>query len=334
MADMITASDVQKYYGDKLALDGVSFSIAPGEVVGFLGLNGAGKTTMLKILCGLLLPTAGRVVVNGTDAVADPLALRRQIGFLPDRPPLYGEMSVRQMLRYAGQLNGVAGGRIDARVDEVLALADLGHVADDLVETLSHGYRQRVGIAQSIVHEPKLVVLDEPISGLDPAQIVAMRSLIRGLKEKHTVLLSSHILAEITHTADRILVLHGGKIVAQGHEADLVGGGKKKVEIVARGSLAAIQKGELLRAAGVTDADASDVAGADGTGLIRVRARFDSDDVRERLISTLVEHGFGIRTVVDLESDLEALFLKLTGGAKRPDGDGGDVAVTMAGGVA
>jgi ABC-2 type transport system ATP-binding protein len=316
MADMITASDVQKYYGDKAALDGVSFSIATGEVVGFLGLNGAGKTTMLKILCGLLLPTAGRVVVDGIDAVADPLALRRQIGFLPDRPPLYGEMTVREMLRYAGQLNGVAAGRINARVHEVLALADLLHVADDLVETLSHGYRQRVGIAQSIVHEPKLVILDEPISGLDPAQIVAMRSLIRGLKERHTVLLSSHILAEITHTADRILVLHGGKVVAQGHEADLIGGAKKRVEIMARGALATLQKGELLQAAGVADADASSVDGADGSGgLVRIRARFDNDDARERLIATLVAQGFGIRTVVDLESDLEALFLKLTGGA-------------------
>lgn len=312
---MIEARGVHKHYGDKTALDGVSFSISRGEVVGFLGLNGAGKTTMLKILCGLLLPTAGSVVVDGVDAVTDPLALRRRIGFLPDRPPLYGEMSVRQMLSYAGRLNGVAAGRIDVRVREVLALADLDHVADDLVETLSHGYRQRVGIAQSIVHEPKLVVLDEPISGLDPAQIVAMRGLIRGLKEKHTVLLSSHILGEISHTADRILVLHGGRIVAQGTEAELVGGGgKKKVEIVARGRAADVEKGELLRATGLAQATAVDLEGSQ-QGLVRLRASFDDDAARERLIKTLVEQGFGVRTVVDLESDLEALFLTLTGDA-------------------
>ncbi len=305
---MIEAEGVFKHYGNKAALDGVSFSIATSEVVGFLGLNGAGKTTMLKILCGLLLPTAGRVVVNGIDAVADPLALRRQIGFLPDRPPVYGELSVRQMLSYAGRLNGVSGARIDGRVAEVLALADLEHVADDLIETLSHGYRQRVGIAQAIVHEPKLVVLDEPISGLDPAQIVAMRSLIRGLKQKHTVLLSSHILNEITHTADRILVLHGGRIVAQGTEAELVGGANKRVEIVARGSLADLEKMAVMKAAGVVDAE---VVAVDG-GLLRLRARFETTTAREQLVRSLVEHGFGVRSVVDLESDLEALFLQLT----------------------
>lgn len=306
---MIEADGVCKHYGDKAALDGVSFSIARGEVVGFLGLNGAGKTTMLKILCGLLLPTDGRVVVDGVDAVSDPLALRRKIGFLPDRPPLYGEMSVRAMLSYAGQLNGVDGKRIKARVDEVLTLADLQHVADDLVETLSHGYRQRVGIAQSIVHEPQLVVLDEPISGLDPAQIVAMRGLIRGLKEKHTVLLSSHILAEITHTADRILVLHGGKIVAEGSEGDLVGSVVPRVEVVGRGDVAVVDR--VVRAvAGVVDVDVS--GAADGL----VHARFTGDgSVREAVVAALVGAGVGVRSVVDRESGLEGLFLKLTGGA-------------------
>ncbi len=307
---MIEAHDVQKHYGDKLALDGVSFTIADHEVVGFLGLNGAGKTTMLKMLCGLLLPTSGRVSVFGIDAVSEPLALRRLIGFLPDRPPLYGDMTVRQMLSYAGRLNGVSSSRIDGRVREVLALADLEHVADDLVETLSHGYRQRTGIAQAIVHEPKLVLLDEPISGLDPAQIVAMRALIRGLKDKHTVLLSSHILGEISHTADRILVLHGGKIVAQGKETDLTSGGAKRVEITARGSIAQVQKADLLRASGTSDAEVTELEG----GLVRLQARFDSDDAREALVKTMVEQGFGVRRVVDLESDLEALFLKLTGG--------------------
>jgi len=319
---MIEAHNVHKHYGDKAALDGVSFRITQGEVVGFLGLNGAGKTTMLKILCGLLLPTGGSVVVDGVDAVSDPLALRRRIGFLPDRPPLYGDMTVRQMLTYAGRLNGVTSARIDGRVTDVLALADLAHVADDLVETLSHGYRQRVGIAQAIVHEPKLVVLDEPISGLDPAQIVAMRGLIRGLKAQHTVLLSSHILGEISQTADRILVLHGGKIVAQGVEKDLAGGGKKRVEITARGSLAAVQKGDLLRAAGVADAEAEDIEG----GLVRLRARFDDDAAREQLVKTMVEQGFGVRAVVDLESDLEALFLKLTGGQSTSSTQPGGVA--------
>lgn len=305
---MIEAVNIFKHYGAHAALDGVSFRIAPGEVVGFLGLNGAGKTTMLKVLCGLLLPSAGQVRVFDVDGVADPLALRKNIGFLPDRAPLYGEMSVREMLTYAGRLNGVDGARIKGRVNEVLGLASLEAVADDLVETLSHGYRQRVGIAQAIVHEPRLVVLDEPISGLDPAQIVAMRSLIRGLTEKHTVLLSSHILGEISQTCDRILVLHAGRIVAQGTEAELTVGGHKRAEIVARGSLSELEKHELLRIDGVADVEA--IAMPDG--LIRLRARFGSNQVRERLVWALVQAGFGIRTVMDLESDLEAVFMKLT----------------------
>ncbi len=311
---MIEADDIHKHYGARAALDGVSFRIAPGEVVGFLGLNGAGKTTMLKVLCGLLLPSAGRVRVFDVDGVKDPLALRKHIGFLPDRAPLYGEMTVRAMLTYAGRLNGVDGKRIDSRVAEVITLASLDNVADDLIETLSHGYRQRVGIAQAIVHEPRLVVLDEPISGLDPAQIVAMRDLIRGLKQKHTVLLSSHILGEISQTCDRILVLHGGKIVAQGTEAELSMGGLKRVEIIARGGVADVEKASLLRLDGVGDAEAVDVKDAAGapTGLMRLRARFASDEARENLVRALVQAGFGVRSVVDLESDLEAVFLKLT----------------------
>ncbi len=307
---MIEAEGVRKLYGGKVALDDVSFRIERGEVVGFLGLNGAGKTTMLRILCGLLLPSGGRVRVDGVDAVDDPLALRRSIGFLPDRPPLYGDMTVQDMLRYAGQLHGVAHRELQRRVDEVIALTGLAQVARDLVETLSHGYRQRAGIATAIVHAPRLVVLDEPISGLDPAQIVEMRAVIRGLKDRHTVLMSSHILGEVSETCDRILVLHGGRIVAQGSEAELVRGGAVRIEVLARGALAALKEPSPLVVAGVTDVEATAVDG----GLVRLRARVADDAAREGLVRALVVAGFGVRSVVPLESDLEALFLQLTAG--------------------
>lgn len=319
---MIEAEGIRKFYGSKAALDGVSFRIDRGEVVGFLGLNGAGKTTMLRILCGLLLPSAGRVRVDGVDAVDDPLALRRRIGFLPDRPPLYGEMSVRDMLRYAGRLNGVPARDLNARVDEVIELTGLSHVALDLVETLSHGYRQRTGIATAIVHAPRLVVLDEPISGLDPAQIVEMRSVIRGLKDKHTVLMSSHILGEVSATCDRILVLHGGRIVAEGSEAELVKGGSRRVEIVARGALARLQASGVLARDGVADADVRET----GDGLLRVRGRFATDDAREGFVRALVENDFGVRAVVPLETDLESLFLQLTAGTGSTAGLSGAIA--------
>lgn len=309
---MIEAVGVSKYYGARRALSEVSFSIQQGEVVGFLGLNGAGKTTVLKVLCGLLVPSAGKVTVDGVDGVETPRELRKRIGFLPDRPPLHPEMTVRQMVAYAARLCGLPAERVTARVDEVLSLCGLADVADDLIEWLSHGYRQRVGIAIAVAHEPKLVVLDEPISGLDPAQIVAMRGLIRGLKEKHTVLLSSHILSEISHTCDRILVLHQGRIVAQGNEASLAAGLSAPVEILARGKVGDAERAELARLEGVSGLEVE----AAGEGLVRLRARLASDVAREQLVATLVQRGLGVRSVVDSQTGLESVFLKLTQGGE------------------
>ena len=309
---MIEAVGVSKYYGARRALSEVSFSIQQGEVVGFLGLNGAGKTTVLKVLCGLLVPSAGKVTVDGVDGVETPRELRKRIGFLPDRPPLHPEMTVRQMVAYAARLCGLPAERVTARVGEVLSLCGLADVADDLIEWLSHGYRQRVGIAIAVAHEPKLVVLDEPISGLDPAQIVAMRGLIRGLKEKHTVLISSHILSEISHTCDRILVLHQGRIVAQGNEASLAAGLSAPVEILARGKVGDAERADLARLEGVSGLEVE----AAGEGLVRLRARLTSDAAREQLVATLVQRGLGVRSVVDSQTGLESVFLKLTQGGE------------------
>ncbi len=307
---MIEVNNVRKLYGEKVALDDVSFRIDQGEVIGFLGLNGAGKTTMLRVLCGLLLPSAGRVTVDGVDAVEDPLSLRRKIGFLPDRPPLYGDMSVVEMLRYAARLQGVHGRSVSSRVDEVITLTGLSGVASDLIDTLSHGYRQRAGIATAIVHAPPFVVLDEPISGLDPAQIVEMRAVIRGLKERHTVLMSSHILAEVSATCDRILVLHGGRIVAQGREADLVTTTGRRSEVIVRGTTAALHSPAPFVARGISELEVFELPG----GLLRIRAHCESDEARELLVSSLVARGLGVRGVSVVKSDLETLFLSLTGG--------------------
>lgn len=315
---MIVAEGISKFYGARQALEGLSFSIEKGEVVGFLGLNGAGKTTVLKILSGLLLPSAGRVLVDNIDGLLEPRELRRRIGFLPDRPPLYGDMTVRQMLRYAGRLNGVEKARIERRVDEVLELADLKKVESDLVDWLSHGYRQRVGIAQTIVHEPALVLLDEPISGLDPEQIVGMRSLIRGLGEKHTVLLSSHILGEISQTCDRLLVLNQGRIVAQGPEKELVRGSvSDHLEVTVRGEASTAQAALST----VNDVSDMQVLAIDGD-IVRLRVKALGEVAREGVVTALVGKGLGVHRVVDAGGGLESVFLKLTRpGVTAPGGE-------------
>jgi ABC-2 type transport system ATP-binding protein len=306
---VIVAENITKLYGERAALSGVSFEVGEHQVVGFLGLNGAGKSTMLKILCGLLLPSSGRTLVHGVDGVADPMALRRLIGFLPDRPPLYGEMRVDEMLRYAASLRGFDGRGQAARIDEVVALCGLKDVRRQAVETLSHGYKQRVGIAQAIVHAPKLVVLDEPITGLDPAQIVAMRTLIADLRTKHTVLLSSHVLGEIGHTCDRLLVLHGGRIVAQGSPADMSSQQRfLEMRVVGEASLvrAALNHVDKKRLWDV------DVHAQDGLQLVRAQAA--QDDVADEVVAALVSANLGVRGMKLSGTGLEDVFLRLTGG--------------------
>lgn len=218
---MIRASNLSKYYGGKRALGPVSFEIKDGETVGFLGLNGAGKTTALRILACDLRPSNGSIEVGGVDAVAEPHEVRKHIGFLPENPPLYMDMSVSDYLLFAGELRGMSKAAIKKRMPDVLEVTALGDVARDPIGTLSHGYRQRVGVAQAIIHQPKFLILDEPTRGLDPVQIVEMRNLIHDLKQNHTVLISSHILTEISQTCDRLLVLGRGKILGVGSESEL-----------------------------------------------------------------------------------------------------------------
>ena len=220
---MIRATKLTKLYGGRPALGPVSFEIEDGETVGFLGLNGAGKTTALRLLACDLRPSAGTIDVGGVDAIAEPHEVRKRIGFLPENPPLYLDMNITDYLTYAGELRGMSRNEVRRRLPEVLELTDLKDVATDVIGTLSHGYRQRVGVAQAIIHQPKFLILDEPTRGLDPVQIFEMRNLIHDLKQNHTVLLSSHILSEISQTCDRLLVLGKGKMLAVGTETELSG---------------------------------------------------------------------------------------------------------------
>jgi ABC-2 type transport system ATP-binding protein len=304
---MIEVTGLTRYYGHHAAVQDVSFNIENNQVVGFLGLNGAGKSTTLKILAGLLLPSAGSVSIDGVDVVQAPDSLRASIGFLPEDAPLYTDMRVREFVVYCGRLKGMAAGDAEARVDEVLSRCDLSDRAHQVIDTLSHGYRKRVGIAQAIIHSPKLVILDEPISGLDPVQIREIRQVIVGLKKTCTVLISSHILSEISQTCDRILVLKNGSLVASGTEdelsARLSGGGRLVLEL--RGdadavvaSIEAFEGAKSCTVQRVTD----DVA--------TVEVVLTTDE-REKLVQHVVAAGFGLRRLDDADGELEEIFLNI-----------------------
>jgi gliding motility-associated transport system ATP-binding protein len=218
---MIDAAGLTKFYGERKALDALSFRIADGEIVGLVGKNGAGKSTALRILSCQLLASEGEVTIDGLSVTESPLEVRRRIGFLPEEPPLYPEMTVRGYLSFAAALRQVPAAEVPRAVGSVMERTSLADMAHERLANLSRGYQQRVGIAQAIVHDPKVVLLDEPMAGLDPLQITQMRALIRGLKERHTVLFSSHILSEITNVCDRVMLIDQGRLRAEGSEQRL-----------------------------------------------------------------------------------------------------------------
>lgn len=306
---MIRTESLTKYFGSRRAVDGFEVEIGAEGVVGFLGLNGAGKTTTLRMLAGLLAPSAGRVLVDGADlAGPDGDRARARIGFLPDRPPIYEEMSVRRFLDFAARLRGHPGGA--RRVDEVLGRTGLDAYADEPIAHLSHGYRQRAGIAQAIVHDPALVILDEPTSGLDPAQIVEMRAMVRSLGDEHTVLLSSHNLTEVSETCDQVLVIDEGRLAAQGTPDELAA---KLGASAQRHALTLVGDGGALERALVE---------AEGAALIGARALRSEGEVHtldveitgaaEALTRCLFEAGLGLRRVEPARTGLEGLFAELS----------------------
>jgi ABC-2 type transport system ATP-binding protein len=316
---VIQAEGLIKYYGERCAVRGVDFEVPSGQVVGFLGLNGAGKTTILRMLAGDLEPSAGRILVDGRDLQEDPKEYRRRVGFLPEGAPGYADMSVSEHLSYLCRLRGIPSRSVAARVAEACERLDIGRYKDEPLGNLSHGYRQRVGIASTIVHGPELVILDEPITGLDPVQIVEMRSLVRGLAGEHTVLVSSHILTEISQTCHHILVLREGEIALRGSEEEL----RRRTTSVHSISLSVRGEGEAAEAlAASIDGvrEAALVYEGDGRADLTVSA---NRDVREELAGRLVSEGFGLLRLVRTESELEAVFLDLARGGGGGEGLGG-----------
>jgi gliding motility-associated transport system ATP-binding protein len=310
---MIEVRDLFKFYGERRAVGPLSFEIKKGEIVGLLGLNGAGKTTALRVLSCDLIPSSGTVLVDGLDVVEQPREVRRRIGYLPDTPPLYGEMTVREYLVFAARLRGVPASEADGRAKAALASAQLDEVRDELVSSLSHGFRQRVGIAQAVVHAPRLLILDEPISGLDPVQIVEMRQLLRGLGGEHTIVLSSHILTEISETCDRLLVIGDGTIVASGTEEELSRSllGAAHVELTVRAPSEGGAREVLAKVEGVRDVELVSPPRERGDGVFTFRLDADRD-VREVVSKALVSAGMGLLELTRRKHELEKIFLRLT----------------------
>jgi ABC-2 type transport system ATP-binding protein len=305
---MIRVENLSKAYGERMALDRCSFGVPAGHIVGLVGKNGAGKTTALRILSGQLLPTEGEVWIDGHALSQEGIAIRARIGYLPETPPLYPEMTVEGYLRFACGLRGVAGDQVAARIQDVEARTGLTGALQQRLGTLARGYRQRVGIAQAIVHDPPVVLLDEPLGGLDPLQIVQIRDLILSLKPRHTVLFSSHILSEVTQVCDSVVLLDQGKVKAEGSEERL------RQEMLQRRTLRLLVRGDsqaVSRALQALSGNEVRVKPAPGAaGLIEAEIT-GSEDVRERASRMCVEAGLGLLELREERHGLEALMLQL-----------------------
>jgi ABC-2 type transport system ATP-binding protein len=313
---VIDVSHLTRRYGAHTAVDDVSFHVGAREVVGFLGPNGAGKSSTLRILAGFLGPTSGKVTIAGHDVVDDSLEARRAVGYMPEGVPLYPEMRVVEYLRFRAELKGVARGQRAGHVEDAMTRAGVVDVASKPIGHLSKGYRQRVGLADALVARPPILVLDEPTAGLDPNQIREVRELVRELGREHTVILSTHILSEVEACATRVLLIHRGKLVAEGPTGDIGAmRGARSIAVEVSGD-AAVAEAALRGVEGVAG-----VSRAGGErGASRLVATFGSgvDDTgaaAERCVAALVARGIGVREVRSRGGSLEDVFAALTAGS-------------------
>jgi ABC-2 type transport system ATP-binding protein len=309
-SSLIEVTNLTKYYGQRAAIHDLSFSVKQGEILGLLGPNGAGKTTTMRILTGYMPPSAGIARVAGYDAFKDSLKLRQHIGYLPERVPLYEDMTVTAYLRYAGRIHGMAGKAIAERLDELLQLCHVVEFRDRLIGKLSRGQRQRVGIAQALIHDPEVVVLDEPTVGLDPRQIIETRALIKSLAGRHTVVLSTHILPEVSVVASEVVIIHEGHVIAQDTPQNLTARlqAGHSYRLVVRGPVEAVRKA-LAGQPGVTSVEARERDDGTAEWVLQSDA---TDDLREGLAAMVVGKGWGLRELATLGMSLEDIYLKLT----------------------
>jgi ABC-2 type transport system ATP-binding protein len=307
---MIEVQNLTKRYGPTLAVSDVSFEVQKGEILGFLGPNGAGKTTTMRVITGYIPASDGHVRVAGFDVQDEPLEAKKRTGYLPENPPVYPDMTVKEYLSFVARIKGVARRDIKKRVDEVSEKCAVTDVMNRQIGKLSKGYRQRVGLAQALIHNPDVLVLDEPTSGLDPKQIIETRELIKGLAGQHTVVLSTHILPEVSKTCQRVVVINGGKIVAVGTPDELTRRltGFETIMITVEGPAAEIMD-KLQRVSGVSMVEPRDASGAMVT--LEVHAE-KGHDVRSELARSVVESQWKLLELTTSGMSLEDIFLKLT----------------------
>jgi ABC-2 type transport system ATP-binding protein len=317
---MIKVEGLTKRYPRTVAVDNISFEVEKGQIVGFLGPNGAGKTTTMRVLTCFLPPTEGTANVAGFDVLEHPEEVKKRIGYLPETPPLYPEMEVAEYLTFVGQLKGIGSGDIKRRVDEVMGRCAIGDVSKKLIAKLSKGYRQRVGLAQAIIHNPDVLILDEPTSGLDPKQIIEIRELLKSLAPDHTIILSTHILSEVEHSCERVIIISQGKLVAIDSVANLTnrlrGQESVALEVEAgegRPNPAEVQQ-RLEQVAGVSRVVMKDAK--DGRLLFEVES-LQGRHIRADVARCVVNAGWGLSELRAVGLSLEDIFLQLTAAEKK-----------------
>jgi ABC-2 type transport system ATP-binding protein len=323
---MIKVEGLSKRYARTTAVDNVSFEVKKGEIVGFLGPNGAGKTTTMRVLTCFLPPSSGSVNVAGFDVVEQPMEVKKRIGYLPETPPLYPEMEVEEYLTFVAKLKGLPSGDIKRRVAEVSERCAVADVSKKLISKLSKGYRQRVGLAQAIIHNPDVLILDEPTSGLDPKQILDTRSLIRSLAGDHTIILSTHILPEVEQTCEHVIIINKGKVVATDTVHNLTNRlrGAEAVAVEVEGRNGQIDKGtvqqRMEQVPGVSRVVYKE--SRDARHLFEVES-LQGRSIRPELARGIVESGWNLNELRSVSLSLEEVFLSLTGSDEQPVNAGG-----------
>jgi ABC-2 type transport system ATP-binding protein len=309
---MLEVSNLNKKFGDVHAVKNLNFQIKKGEIFGFLGPNGAGKTTTMKVVTCLIPPTSGIIKVDGCDITTDSMYVRKKIGYLPENNPLYNDMRVDEYLRFVAEIRGIKGDKQESRIKELYSVCGLAKMTNRQIGNLSKGYRQRVGFAQALMHDPELLILDEPMSGLDPNQIVEIRNLIKKMGQHKTVIYCSHILSEVRATCDRILIINEGQIVASGTPDELTSKSNRGNRFITKVKADRSDAETTFRS--ISGVSAVAITGVDGEWVSAEVVVSDNEDIGEAIFRSVVNKGWSLSELRHEAASLEEVFTQLTRG--------------------